>query len=345
MARLARIAAVNLVVLAGLLMLIEGCVRVTHPQIRPLGTDASLIADSVFGASSGPRPMASGFSNGARFTADSSGFWTFATRPADTAVAWLLLGDSVTMGVGVDPDRTFAGRIADAKPDVRVLNPSIVGHSVDDYEEILIDVARRDSSLGRVTVLWCLNDIYTRVQASANDTEVDEEGRDPDQRVRRMLGPVLGFIHRHVYTYQWLKAALFDRPRHYFEHDLAFYHGAMLKRAVDRLAGIASVCREHELRCEVVLLPYEYQLRTKGAGDAFLPQQRIREHAHALNLPVFDAAPFLMEAEFHPAELYLYGDGIHFSERGHALLAEYILELDAVAGASDGWSSGAYPLR
>lgn len=339
MPRFIHIAAINVLVVVGLLLLIEGCVRVMNPEIRPLGMDGALVADSVYGDAPGPRPLASGVSNGARFQVDADGFWIYGARRDSTAAAWLLLGDSVTMGVGVEPDRTFAGRIAAARPDLRVANPSLVGHSVQDYAEILADLVDRREPLERVTLLWCLNDIYTRGAGAGSPDAEREATTDPDQRVRRITGPVLGFLHRHIYTYQWLKSVALDRPRRYFEYDSALYESEQFNAASRYLGEISTLCDEENLRCEIVLLPYEYQLRAAASVDVFRPQQRIRSRAEALNLPVVDAAPYLLENGARSTELYLYGDGIHFSERGHELLAEFILALPAEREVAEKYSS------
>ena len=328
MRRFLHIAAVNAVLAAGLLLFIEGCVRQMHPEIGPLGTESRLFTDSAFAGVPGPRPLASGTSNGARFEATADGFWHYSSGASKAEAAWLFLGDSVTMGVGVEPDRTFAGRLAALRKDVRVLNPSLMGHSVEDYVDILEAILARRDDVARVTLFWCLNDIYRRdVPADGSDDVGATE--DPNLEVRRMLGPVLGFIHRRLYSYQWLKASVLDRPRRYFEHDAILYEGKLLDAAVRDLSRMSSLCSDENLRCEIVLLPYEYQLRAGGEPEVRLPQHRLRNRISELNLPVYDPTSFLLEQSGDSSDLYLYGDGIHFSERGHYFLAKFLETLGA----------------
>lgn len=318
------IAGINLVVATALLVLVEGCVRLSHPEIRPLGTDATLIQDSVFASVQGPRPGGSGTSNGARFTASPRGFWEYADQPEHAGAAWLFLGDSVTMGVGVEPDQTFVGLLAAQQDDVRVLNPSLMGYSIKDYVDILEVVLSRRNDVRRVTVVWCLNDIYGRADGAA----------DPEQDVRRSLGAVLGFIHRNIYTYQWVKAVLSDRPRRYFEHDAALYDGQLLDSALDQLSHLATTCASESLRCEIVLLPYEYQLRSADREEVLLPQRRLTEITADLGLPVYNPMEFLLQEKRQPSDLFLYGDGIHFSREGHRLLARFFDTIDTSDGVT-----------
>ena len=41
-------------------------------------------------------------------------------------------------------------------------------------------------------------------------------------------------------------------------------------------------------------------------------------------IPVYDPWDFLNNSAIDSEELYLFGDGIHFSNTGHALIAQYI---------------------
>ncbi|QXD14236.1 SGNH/GDSL hydrolase family protein [Rhodocaloribacter litoris] len=311
MARTLRILTINLAVLLLLLAAVEGAVRLAVPEVRPNGTDRRLLADSVYGATPGLRPHAEGTSNGARFRVNGQGFWHYTAGIAPGRPGWLLLGDSVTMGPGVDPDSTFAGRLAARLDTLNVLNPSLIGYDVHDYGAVLRTLlARDDLNLHRVTVFWCLNDAYAPATT------------DPNAGVRRLAGPVLTFLRRHVRTYAWLKAHLADRPRTYFEHDRRLYDGPALEAALAGLDTLHRLADTRGLRLEIVLLPYEYQLRRAGEPGLFHPQDVLKKHLR--DIPVYDAAPFLLAHTRKPETLYLYGDGIHFSERGHALLARFL---------------------
>ena len=148
----------------------------------------------------------------------------------------------------------------------------------------------------------------------------------PTPLLSRVGGAGLTFIRRHVRTYQWLKALFFDRPRTYFEHDVRLYDGPSVDAAVEDLRRLKTLAAAHSIHLEVVLLPYEYQLRAAADPEVFRPQRLLRERIAAAGLPVYDPAPYLLAAGAEPADLYLYGDGIHFSEEGHRLIAEWFAE-------------------
>lgn len=313
-----RLIAINVAVTLGLLVAIEGGVRLFYPEITPLGTDRELFADSLFADAPGPRPGAAGTSNGATFRVDPYGFWAYSAGADTTRRAWLFLGDSVTMGIGVEPDATFAGRVAAHVDSLRILNPSLIGFSSRDYLKVLrtvTDPSYRPFDVRRVTVLWCLNDVY----AAAPGLD------DPDAGLRRAGGRLLTFVRRHVRTYQWLKAWLFDRPRVYFEHDRRLYAGAPFEAAVDDLRQMQALAEARGFRLDVVLLPYEYQLRAGVSGAVMEPQRRLLAALDTTAIRVHDPSAYLQAHASDPSDLYLFGDGIHFSTYGHARMAEYLL--------------------
>jgi hypothetical protein len=217
------------------------------------------------------------------------------------------------MGLGVEPDSTFAGLLANSQTSECVLNCSWVGYSSADYLNVARGILnRREGELPfrvrHVTVFWCLNDVYSRF----------DWGGDPGQQVRVIGGGVLTILRSHLRAYQWLKATLTDRPRAYYAHDSQFYgtDARFLASALSDLDSISILCRNDSIKFEVVMLPYEYQLRG-GRGVGGGPQLTLRKSLEAKGIRTLD----LMECEVFwrgdPSDLFRYGDGIHFGCRGH----------------------------
>ncbi len=310
--RAVRVVAVNVAIFILLCALVEGCVRLAHPELGPLGTEGTLIEAGRYGPTPGLRPGAAGTTNGAAVAVDRRGLWRYAAaRPGNPG--WLFLGDSVTMGLGVPADSTFAGRVVAAQDSLDVLNPSLIGYSSADYRRVLRAwLGRADLPVRRVTVFWTLNDVYA-------DLPVATAPQGP----RRVAPALHRFVLRHVRLYQWLRAALFDRPQAYYTHDRSFYVSdttAHLRAALEDLTAMHRRSRESGVEMRVVLLPYAAQL---GTGDR-LPQQTMARllaergiSSHDL-LPAFEASP-------EGRALYLYGDGIHLSAAGHRLVARALL--------------------
>ena len=326
----ARVLVVNGLVLAGLLGLVEGAVRLVRPEIGPVGVDRRLFVAGAFGASPGLRPGATGRAGGAVFAVGAHGHWRYTAGGAGRA-GWLFLGDSVTMGPGVPPDSTFAGRLAawaDTLADpLAVWNPSLVGYASDDYVRVLEAHLAR-GGVRRVTLFWCLNDVLAGRPVATLPAGA-----------RRLDGPLMRFVRAHVRTYTWAKAALADRPKAYHLHDRALYapERGYLGAALDYLRRMAEACRRRGVPFAVVLLPYEYGLRT---GDR-APQRRLVEALGSAGISALDLSEGLRAQPGPPSGLYLYGDGIHLSARGHRAVAALLVRSPIFTDASRGRPGGA----
>ena len=316
----------NILVSVAVLLAVEIGVRLAHPEITAMGTDRNLFAPRVYSNSPAPQPNAVGMSCGVEFRVNRYGFWQYAAAFDSTKPSWLLLGDSVTMGMGVAPDSTFAGRWAAAADSFNILNTALIGYTSTDYGNVAAGLlcsppmrGRPALRLKRLTLFWCLNDVYAGVSAVTA----------PGHTVRYVSGGLLKFLKLHYFTYQWLKAAFFDRSRDYYLHDRSFYfaEGSRLQKAWQDLQYIHALARHNHVRFEVVLLPYQYQLR-QDVQDR-VPQGVMQELLLDAGIPVYDVMEFLRVSASDAATLYRYGDGIHFSPRGHAVLAKFLQqELD-----------------
>jgi lysophospholipase L1-like esterase len=318
------VAGVNIAVVFGMLLLLEVCVRVFCPDIKPLGTSRDLALDGRFGNSPGLRPLTTGTCDGTQVAVDALGFWKYSTETRGDVDSWLFLGDSVTMGIGIEPDSTFSGRIAAVLRQSRILNPSWIGYSSADYVAVVSALLLRNaipelkSGIHHVTIFWTLNDVYSNYDI----------GLLPGAQVREFGAGFYTFIKKHYRTYEWLKNMFFDRPKEYFEFDRKFYHQGdpHFTAAVADLDSIRKICAATGTRLEVVLMPYEYQLRSKNMS--LLEPQKVLSHAlDSLDIRHYDATPTLAAPGQDIRLLFRYGDGIHFSSRGHEVMSKYIREM------------------
>lgn len=314
----------NVLSVIGLFALMEVGVRMIMPEIGPIGTEKTLINDDAFNGRGGLAKNAEGTSNGALVQTDERRVIAY-SRPFDSSLnSVLFLGDSVTMGLGVQSDSTFAGLLSGSMDSLNILNTALIGYNGTDYKAVVDSFLSVKSPLEydwqnveQVVVFWCLNDIYKDVPPSTI----------PGGMTRKFGAGILPFIRRHFRLYQVLKNAFFDRSRSYYEHD-AFYYapfGQYYQHAILMLEKIQKICNEQGVGLQVVLLPYEYQLRTHLPADSLnIPQKLFKKDLQARNIPVTDAFSF-MRSMGDSKELYLYGDGIHFSNAGHRVFAEWVL--------------------
>lgn len=295
---------------------LEASVRFFYPQIQFPGTDSGLIKDNVYSFSPGLTPLSSGISKGALKNVGSLGFWSYSQQRDTTAI--LFLGDSVTMGIGVENDSTFTGRINNSRDGFQVLNPSLIGYSSSDYLNVirtLFSEHQNSLNIKAVYLFWCLNDIYTNY--GSNDA--------PGFESETVLGSIVSFFRSHFKLYHFLKNIFTDRPKAYYNFDQQFYEASNPEfiQANSNLTKIQSILSEKDVDFQIILLPYEFQLRKETKSVVFKPQTILSDSLENYGIQYYD-----LYEELYPYDsdyLYQYGDGIHFSDNGHRIVAEKLL--------------------
>lgn len=309
----------NLFAVILLFLLSEIIVRIFCHKIQPQGTDKNIFADSLYYDSSGLKPLSSGKSNGALVQVDRYGFRETSTEIDTTKSSWLILGDSVTMGIGVESDSTFAGLLQAFVDSVNILNPSIIGYNIVDYTNVykyfVID-HNNSLKIKRALVFWCLNDIYNDVP----------DIMTPGGKIRYIFSDLLMFVRMHSRLYFLLKTMLFDRPKSYFMFDEKFYRpeNEVFQNTIQRIVGLSNLCKTKNIDLDIILMPYEYQLR-KPNSENFIPQQLMMNTLNPLGIKVHDPSGDAVKSNLDK-QRFLYGDGIHLSNWGHRYITHFVLE-------------------
>ena len=318
MKKITKVAFYNLLVIILLFLLLEFTVRLFYPEIKSQGTDKNLIVENVYADSPGLKPNSTGISNGVELKTDVYGFRECKISFDTSKTSWLLIGDSVTMGLGVESDSTFPARIQMHKRNINILNASMFGYSIKDYMNVFNYYIRLKDSLKikKISILWSLNDIYF---GEINQYEM------PGGEVRSLFNNILTWLRWNSRLYTLLKSEISDRPEKYFEFDNSFYKekSLLLQKSIDSLKSIASVCKLTGIKFNVIILPYEYQLRKNISAEG--PQLLLKKNLERDSIAVLDPLHYLKSLRIKSNKLYLFGDGIHFSDLGHKHIADFIL--------------------
>jgi len=292
-----------------LLSLLEVTARVALPFVKRQGTDRTLLRRGGVGESVGWVPNARGTSFDAVFETDERGFRRIG-GPARYDEAWLLLGDSVTVGVGVPAEETFPALLQAAHPALRVLGTAVIGYSIDDYVTVLRELTSGAEPVRRVILFLCLNDVAERMAPEAAGSLVDH---------------VRFWLRDQSVFYQWLKGVLTDRSRVYYEVAAASYTNGDpgWQRLAAGLGELRRIAAQRGLDLRVVVLPYEAQLRSSDPG-LLVPQRMLHDRLASLGIPSLDLKPAFAASEMPPQDLFLWKDAMHLSPAGHALAARAV---------------------
>ena len=300
-----------LLVVAVLLVLLEGAARLVLNAVYNRSFDSSLIVDNKYFTSSGLKENAEGVVWGKPFHTDQ-----FACRKNPVSYSakkkkWLFIGDSVTEGVGVDDSSTFAALVAKRVDSFNIMNYSLIGYSDADYLNVLKTLVAGDSSIGKVTIFFCLNDVYGS----------SKSGSLPVMAKLNLIGRLNSLMQNSYATYKLLKLLVYQNSDRYFKYDEQFYdvNNACFISSMGILKQCDSLCSASGVKMEVVMMPYRTQF-----GGSKRPQLLVGDYCHKEHIAFGDLLDYasVTSAASH---FYLFADEIHFSAAGHKMMADYIL--------------------
>jgi len=311
--------AINFSVFIALVLVLEMLVRLAVPAVQSQGMDANLVLFDRFGNTPGLKPGAEGIAFGRKVQVNEMGFRKSTTPFSKTKKTRLFLGDSVTMGVGVEDDSVYVARMDKVWTDVNVVNPSVIGWGAENYLEAaqyLLEKEINALNIDHITVAWCLNDIY--------------RGLPPEEyqgmQIKNILHRYTTWLRENSNLYIFLKGIFFDRQKSYFEFDRQFYNSddPNMKSAIAQMAELASLCETHDVALDVLFLPYEYQLRNSDNPEMEIPFSFMQEQLGENGIPLLDGRK-AFPPDQDSKSFYLFADGIHFSNSGHRHLAEFLI--------------------
>ncbi len=303
--------AINIITVIVLLVAIEIINHRILNKIYNREFDYSLLADNKYFTSSGLKENAEGKVWGKQFHTDDFGRRKSKTVFDSKKKKWLFIGDSVTEGVGVDDSSTFSSLCSEGFTEHNVCNYSLIGYSTTDYLNVLKSVLEKDSTTELVTLFYCLNDVYGK--AKTKDL--------PVMAKQKFIGKLNSILQSSCSTYKLLKLFFYQQSNRYFTYDLQFYKKdeAHFVQAMNDLQFCDSLCKAKNIYFNVVMLPYQSQLRDRN----FAPQQLVKQFCERDSIEFSDAAEYLAKQE-NVNSLYLFADEIHFSEKGHKAIAEFL---------------------
>ena len=306
----------NIIVLVAILLLFELLVRIFVPQIQLAGTSKNLLIDSLYFSSPGLRSNVKGLSNGVIKSTNQYHCWKY-SKPFKDKTKILLLGDSVTMGIGVENDSTFAGILNNY---FDIINPSLIGYSSFDYVNVFNYFIVGNPNVFKykaVYIFWTMNDVY------ANSFMQNQPAYVPGN----YLYNIVNFLRHNSKAYIFLKNMISDRSKVYYDFDSKFYNdeNKLLKKSVKNIVYMADICNKLKIDFCLFFLPYEYQIRSGNNESFHKPQKILSKLLYSYNVKTIDCVGAFEDGFMTPQQFYLYGDGIHFSRIGHKHIADFIL--------------------
>jgi lysophospholipase L1-like esterase len=267
-----------------------------------------------------------------RYSFNRQGYRDIDHDPAKPGRRLLWLGDSVTFGLGVAQDRTYAARIArqlaSRQPPWETVDQAIFAYDTRHELETL----EEDGLAYRPELIV--------LQFYMNDFSISSPHPDPgairwSDRLTAVKNRLVYKSALYLRAQQLLLGASYllfhDARRRYFPQTLnpnqPRSQSAYLEAHPDdaalptftALAAIARIARQHGARLLVFITPDELQLFT-ARYDVI--NRRVAGFCRRQGIPTFDPLPVLRAGADRRRLFY---DGIHYSDYGHAVVARLLL--------------------
>lgn len=293
-----------------LLIVLEFAVRALYPQINFQGNQKSMFVENRFNQTMGLVPNSSGVFFGKEIYTDEYGFRQMNT-PANYDRSWLILGDSVTFGVGIETDQIFPQLIQNEFHDIKIWNTAVVGYSAQNYLDVVEAFLRDHDDVEKIILFFCLNDVYGNLTLN-NLVNVSLKEK------------LYSYLRSKSKLYMLLKNSLFDRSKTYALHEIGLYkeNNSDIYQALDSIVSIKSISDKSNIEFIVVILPYEYQLRVGGLKA---PQLLISSFFDKNNIKSYDMYENFTQQDSE--DYYLYADAMHLSSLGHKTVASKMVEI------------------
>lgn len=295
-----------------ILFSLEGLIRwIYGDEINVQYTTKNLYQDSLYSAQThGWKAGAMGSCNGKPVKINSNGLRGPEIDLSAPNKKLLLLGDSVLFGPGLEYEQTIGAILMDST-EYTIINTATIGYNTSDYVTILRYWLGK-TDIHRVLIFFCLNDIYryANIVKSAGFTAT-----------------LLANLRSRSKLYMFLKNSISDRSKCYFLNDVVYFDEskAPYQKATADFVQIRNLCHCENIPLDIIILPYEYQIRAHLIKPNWKPQGMLADFFTKQNLSFFAPDTSIFEP-CCSRSYYLYADGIHLSQKGHQVLARSVMD-------------------
>ena len=232
----------------------------------------------------------------------------------------LILGDSVSFGVGVDENKTISGILRE-KLKTNIYNASVAGHNIIDYSILIEKYHKKFDDISRVLIFICLNDAhFSQGIVKKHKLNEDENKYIFDINI---LEKINVFLRNKSALFVLVKSKFTKSDERHFRL-LNDYYGdsVVLKKYKETVSKINKFSNSKNLKVEFVILPYSYQIKNNCDKDLLNPQFKINKIFSDLSIKFYDLTNIFCEDNEN--NLFLNYDPVHLSINGHESVANFL---------------------
>tara|TARA_B100001057_G_scaffold199675_1_gene200351 strand:- start:1258 stop:2223 length:966 start_codon:yes stop_codon:yes gene_type:complete len=234
----------------------------------------------------------------------------------------LVLGDSVSFGVGVDERKTFIGILRNTI-NLNIYNASVVGHNIIDYSTLIKDYHETFKDISRFIVFICLNDAHFDKGVIKNIKL--QEKHNSEIFYIKILKKINIYLRNKSALFVLLKSKFTKSDERHFDFLIGYYNDQnILKKYKSTILQMHNFSKLKKIKVDYVLLPYSYQIKKNCNNEVLQPQIKINKIFSDLKINLYDLTnEFCQKKE---KKLFLTYDPVHLSESGHRFVSNFLIK-------------------
>ena len=239
----------------------------------------------------------------------------------------LVLGDSVTFGVGVEEKNTFIGILRNNSKINNLYNSAIFGYNIESYFYILKkNLQKFDNEINKIIIFLCLNDIVSYQGAVLENKLKENKNSFQTKIVKNSFALKTNIFLREKSTLFVLLKGVFTDPtkRHYESMRILYDSDKNLLEFENKLIEIKEFMIKNNLNHKFVLLPYAYQIKNNCKKELLIPQEKILKIFNNQNLKLKDFTYEFCKIN-NKNDLFIKYDPVHLSRYGHKYLSDLVI--------------------
>ena len=240
----------------------------------------------------------------------------------------LILGDSVTFGVGVKEKNTFIGILRNNLQDNNLYNTAIFGHNIESYSYILKKNHKKfKNEINEVVIFLCLNDLVPYQGAVFKKKEKNEINNFQKNIVKNTFAVKLNvFLRERSSLFVLLKGFLTNPIERHYNYMKVLYDNKKnligFEKFVNEIDGFMN---KNNLKYRYILLPYAHQVRNNCKKNLLKPQEIIKDILNKKNLNLIDYTSEFCKIP-NNNDLFLKYDPVHLSNYGHRFVSDLLIQ-------------------
>ena len=239
----------------------------------------------------------------------------------------LVLGDSITFGVGVEEKNTFIGILRNNSRANNLYNTAIFGHNIESYLYILKKNHEKfKDEINQVLIFLCLNDVVP-YQGTIFENKKDlNKNKFQKNIIENKFALKLNIFLRERSVLFVLLKGIFTNPikRHYDYMRALYDNEKNLVKLEKDVNEITNFLIKNNLNYKYVLLPYAHQIKNNCQKELLKPQEMIKKIFDNQNIDIKDFTNEFCKND-NKKDLFLKYDPVHLSRYGHKYISDLVI--------------------